>query len=552
MFIIKFFICFLLFFITITSYSQETNSKNKLYLVVKDNKVGYINDKAELVIPCVYKNGGGFENNIAAVQNNKWGCIDKKGKLIVPFLYDSVKYLREGYLGIKLYNKWGIIDSTGNLIIPCIYEFLDKTSVNGYFQVALKDTMATKFGIVDHTGKLISSITYDLVKANYIETSNGKFTVKFNGYWGLIDTTGKIVIPFIYNSIEKNRDGSYKISKNNKFGMMDENAKIIIQCKYDEVGLFDKNGLADVILNSKVAYVNNKGELVSQFIYDSWNEKIDYNKTDYFNSSVKKNMTISLNYTTKNIKKQYTIVFENGKVGFINNFGKIITTPIFDLDVYTYLHAKYSGELLPPDWGEGYFAVKIGNKWGFVDSTGSYKIPCKYENNEKDSYYGIDIEIPHFSEGLAKVKLNNKWGYIDKNGKFIVNNQYDYCLDFQDGVAGVKKNFKWALIDRNGKLITDFIFDFLFGHFKEDGLAYASTDSKSGFIDKSGQFVLTTEHLGRIGMYELANLKFNKSGVAALKNYDNGKWGFMNKSGELIAPFIYQSFVMFGSYHNTW
>lgn len=42
-----------------------------------------------------------------------------------------------------------------------------------------------------------------------------------------------------------------------------------------------------------------------------------------------------------------------------------------------------------------------------------------------------------FSEGYAAVCLNDKWGYIDENGKYLIEPMYDYAASFSEGKAVV-------------------------------------------------------------------------------------------------------------------
>jgi hypothetical protein len=46
-------------------------------------------------------------------------------------------------------------------------------------------------------------------------------------------------------------------------------------------------------------------------------------------------------------------------------------------------------------------------------------IPCIYD------------WLTGFSEGFAAVKLNNKWGFIDKTGKAVIPCIYDEVKDFK-------------------------------------------------------------------------------------------------------------------------
>jgi len=43
-----------------------------------------------------------------------------------------------------------------------------------------------------------------------------------------------------------------------------------------------------------------------------------------------------------------------------------------------------------------------------------------------------------FSEGIAAVKLGNKFGYIDKTGAFALPARFDRAYPFRDGLARVR------------------------------------------------------------------------------------------------------------------
>ena len=67
----------------------------------------------------------------------------------------------------------------------------------------------------------------------------------------------------------------------------------------------------------------------------------------------------------------------------------------------------------PGDFSEGFAAVKVGNKWGFMNRNGEYSIPPKFD------------EVGFFSEGLAAVKVGIKWGFVDGKGKWVIPPDFD-------------------------------------------------------------------------------------------------------------------------------
>jgi hypothetical protein len=68
----------------------------------------------------------------------------------------------------------------------------------------------------------------------------------------------------------------------------------------------------------------------------------------------------------------------------------------------------------------GLAGVKKDGKWGFIDNSGTTKIPFKYE------------EAGFFSEGLAFVELNGKYGFINKTGATAIPCKYEQANTFSD------------------------------------------------------------------------------------------------------------------------
>ena len=97
---------------------------------------------------------------------------------------------------------------------------------------------------------------------------------------------------------------------------------------------------------------------------------------------------------------------------------------------------KVSGQVLA--------AVRLGNKWGYIDQTGKCVVHPLF-----DSAW-------NFEEGLAAVnvggsgwpKIGGKWGYTDKIGKFVIEPQFDGTWGFSQGLAPVQTKGKYRAINR--------------------------------------------------------------------------------------------------------
>ena len=160
---------------------------------------------------------------------------------------------------------------------------------------------------------------------------------------------------------------------------------------------------------------------------------------------------------------------------------------------------------------EGVVAVKLNDKWGFVDKAGEDVIPLKYDYAE------------FFNEGLARVRLNDKWGFVDKAGKEVIPLKYDYTELFSEGLARIKLNNKYGFIDKTGKEVIPFKYDDA-DSFSE-GVARVRLNGKWGFVDKVGREVIP---------FKYDDADSFREGVARVRL--NGKYGFVDKTGRVVIP----------------
>lgn len=170
-------------------------------------------------------------------------------------------------------------------------------------------------------------------------------------------------------------------------------------------------------------------------------------------------------------------VHKGGKVGFIDNTGKVVIPTT-----------------LPEDTGvfsEGLAPVKTApGVWKYIDETGKTKLSLKF------GY----IDVFGFSEGLALVhNTEDKFGYIDKMGHEVIKPEYQLAFDFLGGYASVKKeDQKPVFLDKNGKVTFPEYIPTM-RPFSE-GLAFVSLKSDKrfpplgGYIDQNGKLVIPCEY----------------------------------------------------------
>ena len=155
--------------------------------------------------------------------------------------------------------------------------------------------------------------------------------------------------------------------------------------------------------------------------------------------------------------------------------------------------------------------VRIGDKWGFADSTGKMVI---------DPIFDLTWGFSEGSEGLAAVKVRDKWGYINPESEIVINLQFDYAWSFSEGLAAVKIEDKYGYIDKSGKMVIKPQFD-LAGFFCE-GLATVEIGHKRGYINRKGKIVIKPQ---------FDRTRAFKEGLAAV--LIGRKWGYIDRTGEM-------------------
>lgn len=198
--------------------------------------------------------------------------------------------------------------------------------------------------------------------------SQGYAIINDSNFYGLIDSTGVIVIPVIYEYMGFLKDDLIVAKKDKKSGYLDTKGKIIIPFIYDLADDF-KNGIAIIQKNGKCGIIDKKGNQITDLIY----EHID--KFDNDQSGLAR-------------------VSRNQKWGFINKSGKEIIPCI-------YQNANFFREGLA-------LVTKTNGTTGFLDKTGKVVIPF-------EEY----IRADNFKNGKAKVQKGDTPFYINTKGEIV-------------------------------------------------------------------------------------------------------------------------------------
>ena len=188
-----------------------------------------------------------------------------------------------------------------------------------------------------------------------------------------------------------------------KYALCDTAINLPENFDYDYLST-SSNGVLAAKKGEKWALMSNTGDMISDYIYEDI--LIDPDQGSCIRNGV-------------------IFAKQNGKYIMLDALGQRIGTETFD-------EAKMFAGSQPA-------AIRIGDKWGFVNSDGTLNGGVKYD------------EIESFSLGLYAAEENGKWGYKEPSGEFVIEPQYDECRPFtENGVARVRIADTWQYITVKG------------------------------------------------------------------------------------------------------
>lgn len=260
---------------------------------------------------------------------------------------------------------------------------------------------ADKYGIMDNRGNEITKAVYDFAGI-YTKFGSLKLApvLSDNEYY-YIDSDGnkRLALDMEYDYLGSfSQSGKAVYKRDNLYGYLDKKLNEN-ENKYDHASSFYEHGIAAVKKDNKWFLIDESLEKINDKQYDDI-------KIDDIDCAVHSDIIFAK---------------QDNKYMMIDINGREITKPLFDdVDFFAGLNE--------------YAAVKIEDKWGFVNYEGSIIIEPKYDNAFS------------FSCGLAPVLIEDKWGYIDINDNLVISPQFNMAKSFNSsGYAPVLKS-EWQIL----------------------------------------------------------------------------------------------------------
>ena len=242
------------------------------YVFVKKNgKRSVLDTSKKEIIPIKYDNiSGGVYNTFVVTLNEKKGLIDKTDKEILPPIYTTIRYIVdtsrsffnvECILRVKLDGKWGLLDINGKEIVPIKYDEIGYLLMGdlGFIPVQINE----KWGLINgKTGQETVPIKYD--EEFRFDYEKYYVVVKLDGKYGMIDTSGKEIIPAIYDGCISIGKEFTKLSLENEEILIKNNtweSVLPIKCKkvYCDGG-YDEYNIVGILCDNKLFLMDKTSE----------------------------------------------------------------------------------------------------------------------------------------------------------------------------------------------------------------------------------------------------------------------------------------------------
>ena len=150
-----------------------------------------------------------------------------------------------------------------------------------------------------------------------------------------------------------------------------------------------------------------------------------------------------------------------------------------------------------------------------------------------------------FSEGMAAVKIDGLWGFIDTDGSMRIPAQYDWAGCFSEGLAAVSQNSLWGFIDSSGELVIPFQFEMQFitcccARYNSELAAIPYFSNGAARISAVNWDAIESLW-DSVRIQDRVWTEETAANLRRLGAMQTELWGFIDKHGNQITPFVFAS-----------
>lgn len=395
-----------------------------------------------------------------------------------------------------------------------------------------------KVGFADSNGNVVIDCKFE----SAYPFSNGVAIVCKSKNFGMIDTSGKIVLPIKYSSITHWND-LYLIKDGKKVGLADKYGSVILKAEYSFISKTNSFGKGIIAMGGKSTAVDKKNYMMGAKygIIDSDGKVLispQYKGLYEFAFAGKDNYPY---YEGKRLLFSYhfitdTLLTDYSYLGFSKNSFNIYKSGVIDGNgkelvkqgLYTYI-------MYPKNNMVRYYIEK------------KKETICGYH----DLLTGKSIQVKDFKTPMTKMNYwshgdfigdiapvnGDSWSFIDKSGRTLRQGYFSIKHSEETGLWAAKNSSaQWDVFDElNNDLGTLSGYEEIYFPTQKDDyqLFTVKKAGKYGAITRSGNIVIPFEYDMALG---------NKYDVIAVMK--NGKWGALSVDNKPLFPIEYANFIL--------
>ena len=348
-----------------------------------------------------------------------------------------------------------------------------------------------RYGLMDTTGNVICRPSFSQIGVPYFDLKSEPVPAAKGRKWGFINTKGEWVVRPQFEYAGYFHNGLAKVIVKGKTGYIRQDGTMAIEPWFEEGDdFFDTITVVRGYFQNKYQnlYINTCGKIIweEKFCF-AWpfQDGIAEGSTCKFNEGEEQLwgaidakgeylFTPQFKSPPEFLNKSAALAEKDSLWGILNIDGLWIVPPLFESAFKAYSAdlawtkregkwtlTTHDGKTVTAQqfddveiFYEGLAAVKIGDRYGFIDTTGTVVFTLEPE------YYPM-----HFSDGLALVLYTggstNQWGYINKKGKWVIPPHFSDADHFYGGLAYVilsddPKDRRSGYINHRGQVVWQF------------------------------------------------------------------------------------------------
>lgn len=318
--------------------------------VQKDGKYGLINLDGKELLSCSYDNIKpiqGTKNVYITVKEGKEGVVDNIGNVIIENSYNEITSLtnkyEDGFIVKAEDGKYGVIDANKKVALETRYDEIKNVYGNNCYVV--KENGKQK--IVNSEGTTYLEDSFEEVK----QINSNNVIIKKGEKYGVVTLSGEIKIEATYDDLSFAFTDTYIAKKADKYGIITVNNEEKLAFNYEYIQyVAEADFIKAQKENAETDLYSRDFTLKASGIVSEINTEKNYIRIRVGEDYKYYNFKLEENESTEILTGTLFLSKKDGKYGYVNNKGIVIVDYIYDdateQNKYGYASVKKDGK-----WG---------------------------------------------------------------------------------------------------------------------------------------------------------------------------------------------------------